>query len=176
MVISPMNYHGSMNTLPKKFTFLFIGVLVFVFGIWPENFARAQYSEIFKAPLKITKTLYMGMFDEEVGIVQSFFKQFPVIYPEGLVTKYFGRLTQRAVRKFQSYEGIESVGIVGPKTRAKINQYLLAAPSAAGLSHRSEQVQPATPATPAIPAVPSPGQGTPAQPAQPAKPATPDHK
>ena len=113
------------------------------------------------------------MFDEEVGIIQNFLKKIPAIYPEGFVTKYFGRLTLGAVKRFQANEGIESVGIVGPKTRAKINQYLLAAPSAAGLSHRSENAQPATPATPATPAVPKPGAGEPAESAIPATSATP---
>jgi peptidoglycan hydrolase-like protein with peptidoglycan-binding domain len=40
----------------------------------------------------------------------------------GPVTGYFGSLTQAAVEKFQTNNGIEAVGYVGPATRAALNQ------------------------------------------------------
>ncbi|KPJ56029.1 hypothetical protein AMJ49_05910, partial [Parcubacteria bacterium DG_74_2] len=44
--------------------------------------------------------------------------------PEGLVTGYFGPLTKNAVKRFQKIAGIEQVGVVGPKTSARINELL----------------------------------------------------
>ncbi len=46
------------------------------------------------------------------------------VYPEALVTGYFGPLTQAAVKRFQKKYGIENIGIVGPKTKAKLNEIL----------------------------------------------------
>ena len=74
--------------------------------------------------LQLTQTLRLGMTSEEVKILQEMLAADPSIYPEGLVTGYFGSLTEKAVRKFQAKHGIEQVGNVGPKTLAKINALL----------------------------------------------------
>ena len=52
------------------------------------------------------------------------------IYPEKKVTGIFGDLTEKAIKKFQiqnkivSNENETGYGIVGPKTRAKLNELL----------------------------------------------------
>jgi len=86
---------------------------------------------------KISKNLKYGMKDAEVKCLQEFLKsQGPEIYPEGLVTGYFGPLTLSAVKRFQQkyWQEIlapwgltqnQPTGFVGPTTRAKINQLLL---------------------------------------------------
>lgn len=68
-----------------------------------------------------TKTLQLGTTDAEVTTLQNTLKGDATIYPEGLVTGYFGSLTKAAVTKFQAKYGIDQVGIVGPVTRAKLN-------------------------------------------------------
>lgn len=68
-----------------------------------------------------TKTLQKGMSDPEVTTLQQVLKTDSSIYPEGLVTGYFGSLTEAAVKKFQAKYGLDQVGIVGPATRAKLN-------------------------------------------------------
>ncbi len=73
---------------------------------------------------KLTKHLQLGSKDKEVTILQEFLKQDPDIYPEGMVTGYYGPLTEKAVKKFQEKNGIEAIGIVGPKTLAKINEVI----------------------------------------------------
>jgi len=84
---------------------------------------------------KITKNLYYGMMnDPQVRCLQEFLKsQGEDIYPEGLITGNFLKLTKQAVMRFQEKykeEILEPLGLshatgfVGPKTRAKINQML----------------------------------------------------
>ncbi|MBI3627574.1 MAG: fibronectin type III domain-containing protein [Candidatus Sungbacteria bacterium] len=55
------------------------------------------------------------------------------MYPEGLVTGYFGPLTEAAVKKLQEKQGIEAIGIVGPKTAIKINELLTQGAGASGI-------------------------------------------
>ncbi len=66
--------------------------------------------------------LEYGMRNDQVKALQRFLAQYPEIYPEGLVTGYFGPLTKLAVKRFQAKYGIRQVGRVGPKTLAKINE------------------------------------------------------
>lgn len=84
---------------------------------------KSEIAEV-KEELKLTKNLRKGLSDEEVVELQKFLSQFREIYPEGLITGYFGSLTEKAVKKFQEKYGIESVGVVGPLTRDKINEFL----------------------------------------------------
>jgi chitodextrinase/peptidoglycan hydrolase-like protein with peptidoglycan-binding domain len=78
----------------------------------------------------IQRTLLFGVRSAEVEMLQQFFAKDEFIYPEGLITGYFGNLTREAVKKFQCLhnivcEGDEATtgyGKVGPRTRAKINE------------------------------------------------------
>src|SRR3989344_3533175 len=80
--------------------------------------------EAVKTELKFTKILRLGVRGDEVTQLQEFLKQFPDIYPQGLVTGYFGPLTESAVKKFQEKNKIESIGVVGPKTISKLNELI----------------------------------------------------
>ncbi len=75
-----------------------------------------------KEELKLTKNLYKGLSDEEVKKLQGFLKQYVEVYPEGLVTGYYGPLTEKAVKKFQEKYDIPTTGLVGPMTREKIKE------------------------------------------------------
>lgn len=76
-----------------------------------------------------TKLLKVGVKDAEVTMLQEKLAMDSTIYPEGLVTGYFGSLSQAAVQKFQAKNGVVSsgtpettgYGLVGPATRAKLN-------------------------------------------------------
>ncbi len=57
--------------------------------------------ETVKAEIIFTKILKKGDIGEEVKQLQEFLKSYPEIYPEGLVTGYFGPLTEKAIKKFQ---------------------------------------------------------------------------
>ncbi|HAU66060.1 MAG: SpoIID/LytB domain protein [Candidatus Uhrbacteria bacterium GW2011_GWF2_39_13] len=71
-----------------------------------------------------TSTLTFGMKDIQVEWLQDVLSQLPGIYPEGLVTGYFGSLTREAVISFQKQEGIDPVGQVGPITREHLNLFI----------------------------------------------------
>lgn len=101
------------------------------------NQLQAQIRELKSQPVPtITKsifsqTLNKGSGGDEVTKLQKYLAQFPDIYPEGLVTGYFGSLTEAAVKRFQEKyaEDILSplglatgTGFVGEVTIAKLNE------------------------------------------------------
>jgi len=77
-----------------------------------------------KATLRLIRHLRFGMSGEDVELLQEILSTDPDVYPEGLVTGYFGPLTRNAVKRFQKMAGIEQAGVVGPKTMARINELL----------------------------------------------------
>lgn len=92
----------------------------------------AAPAPVVSPPASITKKLYLGLKDGQVKTLQEFLAKDKALYPEGLVTGYYGKLTTLAVQKFQcKYEIVCSgtaektgYGLVGPKTRAKLNELL----------------------------------------------------
>ncbi len=68
-----------------------------------------------------TMEMSLGMSGQQVSQLQAFLATNPSIYPQGLVTGYFGALTRAAVMRFQSFYGIPAVGRVGPLTLAQLN-------------------------------------------------------
>jgi peptidoglycan hydrolase-like protein with peptidoglycan-binding domain len=76
--------------------------------------------------------LRFGVSSDVVRQLQSVLARDTEVYPQGLVTGYYGVLTLRAVERFQRKYGIvrsgtpqtTGYGAVGPKTRAKLNTLL----------------------------------------------------
>lgn len=73
------------------------------------------------AVTSITYSLARGMKNNQVVRLQQILAKYPDIYPEGLITGYFGSATERAVKLFQEKYELEQVGYTGPKTRALLN-------------------------------------------------------
>lgn len=73
---------------------------------------------------ELVKNLSQGSSGSDVKVLQALLAADPIIYPEGLITGYYGFLTSKAVRKFQEKHDIEQVGVVGPKTLKKLNEFL----------------------------------------------------
>ena len=73
----------------------------------------------------IARNLSVGLEGADVTQLQRYLASDPNIYPEGIVSGYFGMLTQRAVQRWQASRGIVSsgtpdttgYGAVGPRTR-----------------------------------------------------------
>ena len=94
-------------------------------------FALAPFG-IQSAFAAISSQLDLGDRGAEVTELQTYLSTTPSIYPERLVTGYFGQLTKAAVERFQTSVGIVSQGTpattgygrVGPLTQAAINARL----------------------------------------------------
>jgi len=70
-----------------------------------------------------TTDLYYGMTSSEVKCLQQFLANLgSSIYPEKLITGYYGPLTKAAVQRYQAMKGIITTGYFGPLTRAAVNQ------------------------------------------------------
>ena len=67
-----------------------------------------------------TKNLSVGARDADVTALQQFLTDAKLY--AGPVTGYFGKLTRAAVIAFQKARGIAQVGLVGPLTRAALNE------------------------------------------------------
>lgn len=80
----------------------------------------------------ISSPIDFGTTSSQVTELQTYLASNSSIYPEGLITGYFGPLTRAAVQRFQSMQGIVSSGTaattgygrVGPITALRINTLL----------------------------------------------------
>jgi len=79
---------------------------------------------------QLVSSLKQGSQGEQVKVLQALLASDPDMYPEGLITGYYGSATKRAVGRFQTKHKIESVGNVGPKTLKKLNEVFAATPIA----------------------------------------------
>jgi len=78
----------------------------------------------------------LGIKDSQAQALQEFLAKDKTIYPEGTITGFFGVLTQKAVQRFQCQYNIvcsgapftNGYGMVGPRTRAKLNELYSGAP------------------------------------------------
>ncbi len=84
---------------------------------------QAQVSGL-QSELKLTKRLYMGSKDDEVKTLQQLLSTDTEIYPEGLITGYYGPLTVKAVMKMQMKAGLPVTGQLDDHTIARINEIL----------------------------------------------------
>ncbi len=108
--------------------FLAIGVL-FVSG-FSIHFASAEDPAAQSSSVNIlSRDLERGMKGSDVVLLQTWLAKDKAIYPEGLITGYFGSLTEEAVKRYQEANGIvkrgdprtTGYGRVGPITRASLN-------------------------------------------------------
>ncbi len=65
--------------------------------------------------------LHSGSRGAEVSALQTYLAQDTTLYPQGLVTGYFGAMTKSAVIRFQAKNGLTADGLVGAATRAALN-------------------------------------------------------
>ncbi len=88
-----------------------LSILLLSFAVLPSLAAAA-----------FTENLSLGSNGEQVRALQIFLATNKNIYPEGLVTGFFGKITEQAVIRFQRTNGLDQVGRVGPKTREILNK------------------------------------------------------
>lgn len=70
----------------------------------------------------LTKKLYFGVHGTQVAILENFLKNKG--YMSNYIDSYYGTTTRSAIMKFQKDNNMKADGVVGPATRALINQML----------------------------------------------------
>ncbi len=84
----------------------------------------ASTAQSISETLKLAGSLGEGSKGDQVRILQAALAADSDIYPEGLISGFYGKLTALAVKRFQKKYGLDQVGRVGPKTLAKLNEFL----------------------------------------------------
>ncbi len=74
--------------------------------------------------LEIMQGLSVGSEGEQVKLLQTLLSSDTELYPEAMITGYYGPATRRAIERFQRRNGLESVGFVGPRTRMALNSWI----------------------------------------------------
>jgi hypothetical protein len=98
---------------------LLLGILLFTLSLSSFSFAQNSQNYI-ESSVSFSKSLYRGLRDGQVKSLQDLLKE--AGYFNDISTGFFGVKTEAAVKKFQSDNGIDSVGLVGKKTREVLNK------------------------------------------------------
>jgi hypothetical protein len=77
-----------------------------------------------QAVTALVNTFQQGSSGDQVIILQALLAADPSVYPEGIISGFFGKFTAQAVKRFQKQNGLEQVGNVGPKTLKKLQELL----------------------------------------------------
>jgi hypothetical protein len=112
-------------------------VTVFVSGTWgatksiqtaETNTGSSSSTTTGTSTIRVfSKALYLGVRDDQVAKLQTFLAK-QNLYPSNLITGFFWKNTYNAVGQFQIKYGIVAspnsigYGVVGPKTRTKLNE------------------------------------------------------
>ena len=94
---------------------------------YQDIFGRLKSSDELDRECLIVIDLILGDSGEGVKCLQERLVDFgQAVYPEGLITGYFGELTKAAIVKLQNQFGLEQSGAVGATTREILNSYIMA--------------------------------------------------
>ncbi len=113
-------YHYSLFTHDDGTTAQGYSKPVFVAMLPSDGVEQFVFRESVSAPPPVGGELKFGMRSDEVTGLQKMLAADPSVYPEGLVTGYFGPYTLAGVKHFQSLHGLPPTGVVSTLTRAKI--------------------------------------------------------
>lgn len=106
---------NKITSLKMKTNFLFEATMVAVMALAFMSLPLITHADA------LNRQLDIGSTGSDVTALQTFLAQDNTLYPQGLVTGYFGNLTSAAVSNFQARNGIANVGRVGPITLAALN-------------------------------------------------------
>ena len=92
---------------------------------------QAQLAELFGVTGQLTTNLKYDDSGDQVELLQTWLAKDTSVYPEGIVSGWFGPLTKAAVIRFQEkyaqdvltpWELTQGTGFVGSTTREKLNE------------------------------------------------------
>ncbi|MEK7063830.1 MAG: peptidoglycan-binding protein, partial [Patescibacteria group bacterium] len=121
----------------------------------PTPAVAQQPATASQTPGLFSRTISIGATGADVTALQILLKEKGYLSAEA--TGYFGPLTYAAVKLLQEANGFESVGLVGPKTRALLNSFSIVKAQ----SPTTPAVIPQPPILPVSPTVPTPNPITP---------------
>gem|GEM_PF-1784174 len=110
---------NSTSTFSSAVSTTSVGTMELKKTIVAERARLAQLKKKLYPIQGIAHTLRRGSSGEDVRLLQQFLTLYATSSAPA-VTGYFGTLTKQAVKEFQRKESIDPIGIVGPKTRARI--------------------------------------------------------
>ncbi|MFA7662639.1 MAG: peptidoglycan-binding domain-containing protein, partial [Patescibacteria group bacterium] len=90
------------------------------FAAYPMTFKFDEVSV--KPKYTFNKNLAFGMTDPDVKALQDILKYEGLMATNIESTSYYGSITRASVVAFQTKYGIDPLGMVGPQTRAKLNE------------------------------------------------------
>ena len=99
----------------------FSKIILILIGLFIAQTTLATVALV-DTPPAFVPSLKLGSQGDAVKVLQLQLSKIPNIYPEGLISGYFGTLTAKAVRKLQAQNNLEQVGFVGPRTRELLSR------------------------------------------------------
>lgn len=81
-----------------------------------------EEADVEDAYAEIRRELREGISGDDVELIQILLSLDSSIYPHGLITGFYGRLTAQAIKNFQKKYGIQETGTIGPRTRGQLNK------------------------------------------------------
>lgn len=117
------NLKATLLTIPFLLLTL-IGGIVIVVLLLSTTVSNQQTPSVIKVASHklINSELKIGVSGEEVRILQSALAKDKNIYPSGVISSYYGNLTQEAVTNFQIKYSINQSGMLDEETTNKFNE------------------------------------------------------
>ena len=100
--------------------------------------------------------LAFGSTNNDIKKIQALLATDPAIYPYGVASGFFGPKTQEAIRMFQSRFDLDTVGVIGPSTRALLEVFFATYPDGKYPSGILAKTKPAVATPITAPPVPKP--------------------
>ncbi|MEM9336808.1 MAG: peptidoglycan-binding domain-containing protein [Patescibacteria group bacterium] len=94
-----------------------------------------------------TESLEVGETNDDIAWIQKLLATDEAIYPDGIVSGFYGPKTVEAIRNLQNRFGLDPVGVIGPATQTILEAFLAAFPTGAFPDDVLAQV-PQAPTTP----------------------------
>lgn len=105
---------------------LFLSWVIFLFFFILKDISNKNISPLIKqknSPIKLIESeLKLGSKGEEVKLLQAILSTDSQVYPQKIISGYYGNLTRQAVINFQKKYHLLPTGIVDLKTADKINK------------------------------------------------------
>ncbi len=84
--------------------------------------AQQEVREEIAPVIEFARTLRQGAQGDDVRMIQALLASDPSVYPEGVISGQYGRMTTNAVKRFQRKHGLAPVGTVDTRTYLEMDE------------------------------------------------------